>query len=60
MHLATGYNLLEVVEIFFHFGADGTIQNKNGFTCMHIAAREGLLEMCKLLIDKGKLNFLSL
>ena len=30
-----------------------TIQNKNGFTCLHIAAREGFLDMCKLLVAKG-------
>ena len=58
--MATAKNQLEVIDIFFTFGAEGTIQNKNGFTCLHIAAREGLLDMCKLLIEKGKLICLYL
>ena len=58
MHKATELNMLETIDIFFQHGADGTIQNKNGFTSLHIAAREGLLDMCKLLITKGKLTLI--
>ena len=58
MHKATELNMLETIDIFFQHGADGTIQNKNGFTSLHIAAREGLLDMCKLLIAKGKLTLI--
>ena len=53
MHKAVELNMLEVIDIFFQHGADGTIQNKNGFTTLHIAAREGFTDMCKLLISKG-------
>ena len=58
--MATALNHLEIIDIFFTHGAEGTIQNKNGFTCLHLAAREGLLDMCKLLIEKGKLISLYL
>ena len=46
--------MLDIVDLFIQCGADATIENKNGFTCLHIAAKEGYLDMCKLLITKGK------
>ena len=54
MHKAVELNMLNVIDMFFQHGADGTVQNKNGFTCLHIAAREGFTDMCKLLVAKGK------
>ena len=38
------------------FGGDPTIANKNGFTSLHIAARNGHVDIVNLLINKGKTN----
>ena len=54
MHLATKLNMIDVVELFLQCGADPTVANKNGFTALHIAAREGYYDMCKMLVSKGK------
>lgn len=35
------------------FGGDPTIANKNGFTSLHIAARNGHADIVNLLINKG-------
>ena len=56
MHKAVEKNMLDVVELFLEHSADPSKQNKNGFTCLHIAAREGLVDMCKLLVGRGKLR----
>ena len=53
MHKATEKNLIEIVDKFIYYGGDPTIKNKSGFTCLHIAAREGKIEIVKLLINKG-------
>ena len=37
------------------FGGDPTIANKNGFTSLHIAARNGHADIVNLLINKGSL-----
>ena len=58
IHKAVEKNMLDVVELFLEHGADPTIQNKNGFTTLHIAAKEGLLDMCKLLMARGKFQIL--
>ena len=54
MHMAVKLNMLDVIDRFLECGGDMTIQNKMGFTCLHIAAREGYVDMCKLLVAKGK------
>ena len=54
LHKAVEKNMLDVVDLFLQCGADGTKQNKHGFTSLHIAAKEGLTDMCKLLVSKGK------
>ena len=54
MHRAVELNMLDVIDRFLECGGDMTIQYKNGFTCLHIAAREGFVDMCKLLVAKGK------
>ena len=41
------------MEKFLLHGGDPTLKDKNGFTCLHVAAREGKLEIAKLLISKG-------
>ncbi len=54
-HLATERNMLDVIEMMLKAHSDVSIKNANGFTCLHIAAKEGLLEMCKRLVEYGKL-----
>ena len=54
MHKATEKNMIDVVDMFLSYGGDPTIKNKAGFTCLHIAAREGRAEIVKLLVNKGK------
>ena len=46
--------MIDIVDMFIQCGGDATIQNKNGFTCLHVAAKLGYLDMCKLLVNKGK------
>ena len=41
------------MDMFVAFGGDPTIKNKAGQTCLHIAARNGDKEMCKLLLEKA-------
>jgi ankyrin repeat protein len=53
MHKATEKNMIEVVDRFLAYGGDPTIKNKSGFTCLHIAARDGRTEIVKLLLNKG-------
>ena len=55
LHRATEKNMLDVIDLFLQCGGDPSIPNKNGFTCLHIAAKMGFLDMCKLLVTKGKL-----
>ena len=57
LHRAAENNMLDVMDLFLQCGGDPSIQNKNGFTCLHIAARNGYLDMCKLLVTKGKFSF---
>ena len=57
MHRAVEKNMLDIVDMFLQCGGDPTIQNKNGFTLLHVAAKHGYLEMCKLLVAKGKFDF---
>lgn len=52
MHLAAEKNLIEVIKEFMNNGGDPTIKNKCGFTCLHIAARNGHTELVKLLLTK--------
>ena len=55
VHKATEKNMIDVVDLFLECGCDPTIANKNGFTALHIAARNGYYDMCKLLLARGKL-----
>jgi len=54
MHLATEKNMIDIIDKFIAYGGDPTIKNKSGFTCLHIAARDGRAEIVKLLINKGR------
>lgn len=46
--------MIDVVDMFINYGGDPTIKNKLGFTSLHIAARDGRVEIVKLLLAKGK------
>ena len=46
--------MIDVVDMFINYGGDPTIKNKLGFTSLHIAARDGRIEIVKLLLAKGK------
>ena len=49
--------MIDVVKLFFKNlkDEDKNKQNIHGFTCLHIAAKEGLLEMCEyLFIEESK------
>ena len=58
IHKATEKNMYDVVDLFLRRGCDPTITNKNGFTALHIAARNGYSDILKLIIASGKLYFL--
>ena len=53
MHYAAEKNMIEVLDQFHGQGGDFTIQNKAGFTCLHIAAKEGHADLCKMLLARG-------
>ena len=53
IHLAVERNMIDVVDLFLQCGGDATIPNVHGFTSLHVAARNGLLDMTKLLIARG-------
>jgi ankyrin repeat protein len=53
MHKATEKNMIDIIDKFIYFGGDPTVKNKAGFTALHIAAREGKIEIVKLLLSKG-------
>ena len=54
MHKAVERNMIEMMDLFIQCGGDPAIPNKHGFTCLHVAAKAGLVDMCKFLINKGK------
>ena len=47
--------MIDVVDLFLSYGGDPTIKNKSGFTCLHLAARDGRVDIAKLLLNKGKI-----
>ena len=46
--------MIKVMEMFYDEGGDITEKNNSGFTCLHIAAREGHCDLVKWLLLKGK------
>ena len=52
MHLATELNMKDVVAKFINCGGDPEIKNQQGFSCLHIAAREGHADLVKLFMAK--------
>lgn len=53
MHMAAQRNMIQVIEKFIAAGGDPTIRNKFGFTCLHIACREGFLDLVNVLKARG-------
>ena len=51
MHEATQRNMIDVVKQLIQCGGDPEIKNQQGFTCLHIAAREGYVELVKLFVS---------
>ena len=54
MHNAAERNMIKVMEMFIDLGGDMTATNNRGFTCLHLACREGNTNMVKFLLAKGK------
>ena len=52
MHLATELNMRDVVAKFMNCGGDPEITNQQGFSCLHIAAREGHTDLVKMYLAK--------
>ena len=46
----------ELVAYFVEMGADIHLKRGDGRTCLHIAARKGHFNLCKMLIDKHKVD----
>ena len=46
----------ELVAYFVEMGADIHLKTDNGINCLHIAALQGHLNLCKMLIDKHKVD----
>ncbi len=53
LHLATMANMRDAVAKMHGIGGDVEIVNGTGFTCLHIAAREGFTDLVKFFKDKG-------
>ena len=53
MHLATGLNMKDIVFKFMNCGGDLEIKNQQGFSCLHIAAREGHTDLVKMFVVKA-------
>ena len=49
LHLATERNMYKTVQKFLNNGGNPEFKNQMGFTCLHIAARNGYLELVKIL-----------
>ena len=48
LHLATEKNMKDAVMKIMSFGGDAEIPNQTGFSCLHIAAREGHTDLVKI------------
>ena len=52
MHEATLRNMIDVLNTFLGNNGEPEKQNQQGFTCLHIAAREGHAEIVKMLVAR--------
>ena len=43
----------QIAKLLLDYGADPTIKDSTGLSCLHLAAKEGYLEICLLLISRG-------
>ena len=49
--MACERNMIRIVTMMIEkYGGDPTIQNKYGFTALHIAAKEGYLDLAKVIV----------
>ena len=58
MHVAAELNMLQVMDKFIDLGGDMTAVNNRGFTCLHLACRDGHTDMVKLLLARGKYSLI--
>ena len=56
VHYSSQSGNYELVAYFVEMGADIHLKTDDGRTCLHIAARKGHLNLCKMLIDKHKVD----
>ena len=56
LHCSAQGGNYELVIYFAHMGTDIDVKTNDGINCLHIAALEGNLDLCKVLIDKHKFD----
>ena len=56
VHFSAKNGNYELVAYFAEMGADIHVKTNHGKNCLHIAALEGHLNLCKMLIDKHKVD----
>ena len=59
LHHSAYYGNYELISFFANKGADIHVKTKHGWNCLHIAAICGHLTLCKILIDKHKIDINS-
>lgn len=53
LSIACELNYFEIAKLLLDYGADPTTKVKNGLCCIHLAAKNGCLEICLLLAARG-------
>ena len=56
LHFSATSGSCELVEYFADMGTDIRLETDDGMNCLHIAACQGHLNLCRVLIDKYKFN----
>ena len=56
LHYSVRYGSYDLFTYFANMGADIYLKNKDGWNCLHIAALNGHLNLCKILTDKHKFD----
>ena len=56
LHYSAYYDNYELVSLFTNEGIDIHLKTKNGENCLHLAALNGHLNLCKTLIEKHKFD----
>ena len=56
IHCSAIYGSNELFKYFADVGADINCKTNGGWNCLHFAAREGHLKLCKILIDQYKFD----